>query len=155
MKKLLAIALVLVMALGLCACGGNSNEPAPAATPAPADNSSAATPAPADNSAAEPADNTEPAAEPITLRIGYMPNYASLWGVLSAIEQGCFAEEGITIDLTEFGDGPTEKIRGRLPGENKPRAGLGASDAKNLKDGQARLHRPDIHRHAGLPRVFN
>ncbi len=37
-----------------------------------------------------------------------MPNYASLWGVLSAIEQGCFAEEGITIELTEFPDGPSE-----------------------------------------------
>ena len=46
--------------------------------------------------------------ENITLRIGYMPNYASLWGVLSAIEQGCFAEEGITIELTEFPDGPSE-----------------------------------------------
>ena len=46
--------------------------------------------------------------ENITLRIGYMPNYASLWGVLSAIEQGCFAEEGITVELTEFPDGPSE-----------------------------------------------
>ncbi|MCM1150071.1 MAG: ABC transporter substrate-binding protein [Butyricicoccus sp.] len=102
MKKLLAIALVLVMALGLCACG-NSAEPAPAATPAPANDPA---PAPADTTA--PADNAEPAAEPITLRIGYMPNYASLWGVLSAIEQGCFAEDGITIELTEFADGPSE-----------------------------------------------
>ncbi|MDE6589955.1 MAG: ABC transporter substrate-binding protein, partial [Oscillospiraceae bacterium] len=58
-----------------------------------------------ENTPEEPA---TPAAEPITLRIGYMPNYASLWGVLSAMEQGCFEEEGITVTLTEFADGPSE-----------------------------------------------
>jgi len=54
------------------------------------------------------AGQTSKAPEPITLRIGYMPNYASLWGVLSADKQGFFAEEGITIELTEFADGPSE-----------------------------------------------
>lgn len=37
-----------------------------------------------------------------------MPNYASLWGVLSTIEQGFFEEAGITIELTPFADGPSE-----------------------------------------------
>ena len=48
------------------------------------------------------------AAEPITLRVGYMPNYASLWAVMTGINGGFFEEEGITIQLIEFGDGPSE-----------------------------------------------
>ncbi len=44
----------------------------------------------------------------ITLRIGYMPNYASLWAVMTGIKKGFFEEEGITIELTEFADGAAE-----------------------------------------------
>lgn len=101
MKKLTAVLLALIMVLGLAACGGGDKAPetqTPAKTEAPP-----AEPEKKDDAPAEPA-----GPEPITLRIGYMPNYASLWGVLSAIEQGCFAEEGITIELTEFPDGPSE-----------------------------------------------
>ena len=47
-------------------------------------------------------------AEPITLRVGYMPNYASLWAVMTGINGGFFEEEGITIQLIEFADGPSE-----------------------------------------------
>ncbi len=106
MKKLTALLLALIMTLALVACGGDSgkkddNPPAdPPKTDVPAE------PETKDQTPAEPAEPAGP--EPITLRIGYMPNYASLWGVLSAIEQGCFAEEGITIELTEFPDGPSE-----------------------------------------------
>ena len=106
MKKLTALLLALVMVLGLAACGGNNDSGK--------DNQTAEPPAQTDNTPSEPAKDPEPAPaepagpEPITLRIGYMPNYASLWGVLSAIEQGCFEEEGITIELTEFPDGPSE-----------------------------------------------
>ena len=105
MKKLTALLLALVMTLALVACGGNNggknnqNTEPPAQTDAPTE---------PDKNTDAPAEPSEPAVEPITLRIGYMPNYASLWGVLSAIEQGCFAEEGITIELTEFPDGPSE-----------------------------------------------
>jgi len=102
MKKITALLLALVMALSLAACGGGGEaSPSPSAPAEPSESQ----PASAEPSAAEP---SEPAVEPITLRIGYMPNYASLWGVLSAMEQGCFAEEGITIELTEFADGPSE-----------------------------------------------
>ena len=109
MKKLTALLLALVMVLALAACGGNDNSNSN-------NNSNAAEPAKTDEPATQPdvKDETpaapeEPAGpEPITLRIAYMPNYASLWGVLSASEQGCFAEEGITIELTEFPDGPSE-----------------------------------------------
>lgn len=47
------------------------------------------------------------AAEPVTLNVAYMPNYGSLWAVMTAIEKGYLAEEGITVNLVEFADGPT------------------------------------------------
>ena len=100
MKKLTALLLALVMMLGLAACGGK-----------PAAESKAPDPSKEVTQSEAPAESKEPEPakpDPITLRIGYMPNYASLWGVLSAIEQGCFEEEGITIELTEFPDGPSE-----------------------------------------------
>lgn len=99
MKKLTALLLALVMVMSLAACGndaGGTSEP-PASEPA----------APASEPAAPTSE--EPAGpEPVTLRVAYMPNYASLWGVLSAMEQGYFEEEGITIALTEFDNGPNE-----------------------------------------------
>ena len=102
MKKLTALLLALVMMMSLVACGDGGADKA--SEPPASEPSAAASEAPApENTPDEPA-----GPEPITLRIGYMPNYASLWGVLSAIEQGCFEEEGITIVLTEFGDGPSE-----------------------------------------------
>ena len=100
MKKLTALLLALVMMMSLVACGNKTADESKAPDPTTPAASEPATPA-----SEEP---TEPAVEPITLRIGYMPNYASLWGVLSTIEQGYFAEEGITIELTEFADGPSE-----------------------------------------------
>ena len=36
-----------------------------------------------------------------------MPNYGSLWSIENAIDQGYLEEEGITVNLTEFQDGPT------------------------------------------------
>ena len=99
MKRLVSILLALVMVLALTACGGKDSgetTPPPADTSAPSDSGGEETP-------------EEPAGpEPITLNIAYMPNYASLWGVRSAMEQGCFEEEGITVVLSEFPDGPSE-----------------------------------------------
>lgn len=46
-------------------------------------------------------------AEPITLNVAYMPNYGSLWAIEAAIQKGYLAEEGITVNLVEFADGPT------------------------------------------------
>ena len=82
-KKLTSMLLALAMVSSLAACGNggaSSGSDASAST----------------------------GTEPITLRIGYMPNYASLWGVLSAMNTGAFEEEGITVELWEFADGPSE-----------------------------------------------
>ncbi|MBR3763951.1 MAG: ABC transporter substrate-binding protein [Clostridia bacterium] len=46
-------------------------------------------------------------AETIELNVAYMPNYASLWSVLTGINMGYFAEEGLNVKLVEFADGPT------------------------------------------------
>lgn len=42
-----------------------------------------------------------------TLHIAYMPNYASLWSVVTGLNMGYFAEEGLDVQLVEFADGPT------------------------------------------------
>ena len=99
MKKLTALLLALAMTLSLAACGSNAGQASTPPASEPVQNSAPAAPA-------EPAEPAGP--EPITLTIAYMPNYASLWGVLSALEQGFFEEEGITIELKEFPDGPSE-----------------------------------------------
>ena len=113
-KKLIALLLALVMVMSLAACGGSnagndsgSSQPANSQTDT---NDSQTKDEPADSGDTEPADaeEEEPAAEPITLRIGYMPNYASMWAVMTGINHGEFAEEGITIELIQFQDGPSE-----------------------------------------------
>ena len=90
MKKFIALLLALIMCLSLAACGAKSEAPAPAPSAAPAE-----TPA-------------EPAVEPVTMNVAYMANWGSLWAVATADAKGYFAEEGITLNLTVFENGPTE-----------------------------------------------
>lgn len=97
MKKLTALLLAAAMTLSLAACGGNKTPPANSGgdksnTP-PANSSSSA--------------NTS-GPEPVTLNIAYMANWGALWAVATADAKGYFAEEGITLNLTVFEDGPTE-----------------------------------------------
>lgn len=100
MKKLIALLMALVMVLGLAACSSGTPDPTQAPDP---------TKEVTESQAPEESKEPEPAKpDPITLNIAYMPNYASLWGVLSAKEQGFFEEEGITVNLVEFPDGPSE-----------------------------------------------
>ena len=94
MKKFIALLLALIMCLSLAACGAKSEAPAPAPSAAPAE---ALAEAP-----------TEPAVEPVTLNVAYMANWGSLWAVATADAKGYFAEEGITLNLTVFENGPTE-----------------------------------------------
>ena len=98
MKKLIALLLALVMVLSLAACGAKEETPA---------ETQAAAAAPAETEAAAPAE-TEAPVETVQLNVAYMPNYASLWSVLTAIDKGYFAEEGLEITLWEFADGPSE-----------------------------------------------
>lgn len=97
-KRLLSLLMAAAMAATmLVGCGGAKEEAA--APAAPETTEEAATEAPAEEAA--------PAVEPVELNIAYMPNYGSLWSVLNAKEQGFLAEEGITVNLVEFADGPT------------------------------------------------
>ena len=97
MKKLIALLLALVMVLSLAACG--AKDPAPAPTNAPQAET------PKDDAVVDP---TEAPVETVKLNVAYMPNYASLWSVLTAMDKGYFAEEGLEITLWEFADGPSE-----------------------------------------------
>lgn len=47
------------------------------------------------------------ASEPVTLNVAYMPNYASLWSVVTGQRGGFFEQEGLKVNLVEFADGPT------------------------------------------------
>ena len=105
-KRILSATLAAAMVMSLAACGGSKpaeTTAAPASTEAPKE-----TEAPAETEAAgETEAAAEETAEPITLNIAYMPNYGSLWSVTTAINKGYFEEEGITVNMVEFADGPT------------------------------------------------
>ena len=93
MKKFLALMLALVMVFALAACG---EEPAP----------SNESPDPAGEETTPGGEETTPAVEPVTLRIGYMNNYGSLWSLITAREMGYMEEQGIELDLISFDTGP-------------------------------------------------
>ena len=101
MKKLLALMLALVMVFALAACG---SEPAAEESPAAAESEA---PAAESETPAESEAPAEETVEPVTLNIGYMNNYGSLWSVLAADQMGYFEEQGITVNLLSFADGPT------------------------------------------------
>lgn len=128
MKKLLSLLLVVVMVLGLAACGSS----APASTTAPA--------APADPAPAETAAPTAAPVEPVKLNVAYMPNYASLWSVLTAMDQGFFAEEGLEITLWEFASGPEEIAA--MEGGSIDLAYIGHGAHKLCINGQANIFMP-------------
>lgn len=99
MKKLFSFLLAAAMLFSLVACAPSGGEPSTSPSIAPT-SSPTQTPTP-------PVE-TDPPLEPITLNVAYMPNYAALWAVTTGIKQGYFEEQGITINLYEFADGPTE-----------------------------------------------
>lgn len=110
MKKALPFIMAALAAAALTGCGGGKTQPT---TAAPA-TTEATTVAEAKEetkaeSKAEETTTEAPAetAEPITLNIAFMPNYGSLWSVMTAQEKGYFEEEGITVKLVQFEDGPT------------------------------------------------
>ena len=98
-KRALSLLLAAAMTVSIMAGCGNDNKQASA----PAESTPAAeTQTPAETTPAEAAE-----VEPVTLNVAYMPNYGSLWSIENAIAQGYLEEEGITVNLTEFADGPT------------------------------------------------
>jgi len=96
MKKFLAFLLAAVMVMALAACAPTASDPTP--TPPPATNN------PVEN---DPVDPTPEPVQPVTLNVAYMPNYSSLVEVVTAKEMGYFEEQGITVNLVKFDDGPT------------------------------------------------
>lgn len=108
MKKVLSVLLTLAMIATFVGCGSKEEPAAPAETQtqeqAPAEEEAA--PAESTESAEEAAPEQE-SYEPVTLHVAYMPNYGSLWSVLTAKEKGYFEEVGITVEMVEFADGPT------------------------------------------------
>lgn len=101
-KKVLSLLMVATMAVGMLAgCGESSDNAADSTKDAEAA-------APATEADAEtPVTEEKEAVEPVTLNVAYMPNYGSLWSIENAIDQGYLEEEGITVNLTGFQDGPT------------------------------------------------
>ena len=127
MKKLIALLLVLTVAVSMAACGAKTE--APATTAAPQAEAPAATEA-----------ATEAKPEPVTLNVAYMPNYASLWSVLTAMDKGFFAEEGLEIKLWEFADGPSEIAA--MEGGSIDIAYIGHGAHKLCINGQANIFLP-------------
>lgn len=97
MKKFLAITMAAAMALMMAGCGGAASSTASKAS-STSKTSSAST-------ASSGASST--AVKPVTLNVAYMPNYSSLVEVVTADQMGYFKEQGITVNLVEFADGPT------------------------------------------------
>ena len=52
-------------------------------------------------------DSTGEVAKLDTVKVGYMPNYASNSAVIAGMYTGDFEDQGIKIELIEFADGPT------------------------------------------------
>lgn len=92
--------------------------------------------------AAVPVFAEEAAEEPekIELNVAYMPNYASLWSVLTGIDKGYFEEEGIEIKLWEFADGPSEIAA--MEGGSIDLAYIGHGAHKLCIKGQAEIFAP-------------
>lgn len=116
MKKFFALLLTAAMTLSLAACGSSKDDTAANSTAATETKESSTEEAKEEVPAAEeaaPAEEEAPAeeaapVETVKLNVAYMPNYASLWSVLTAMDKGYFEEEGLEITLWEFADGPSE-----------------------------------------------
>lgn len=84
--------------------------------------------------------DTQETAELTKLNVAYMPNYASLWSVLTGIDKGYFEEEGLEITLWEFADGPSEIAA--MEGGSIDLAYIGHGAHKLCINGQATIFAP-------------
>ncbi|MBQ3104490.1 MAG: ABC transporter substrate-binding protein [Lachnospiraceae bacterium] len=140
MKKVLSLLLVLTMLMGLVACG--ASEPAATSEPETTETASAPEEAPAEAEAPaeEEAPLEVPPLETIQLNVAYMPNYASVWSVLTALDQGYFEEEGLEVTLWEFADGPSEIAA--MEGGSIDLAYIGHGAHRLCINGQAQIFLP-------------
>ncbi len=127
MKKLFSLLLAVTMVLSMAACGSKAPEAKPTEAPAKAEGS-------ADTQQAEAP------AETVKLNVAYMPNYASLWSILTAQDKGFFAEEGLDVTLWEFADGPSEIAA--MEGGSIDIAYIGHGAHKLCINGQAQIFLP-------------
>lgn len=108
-KKILSLLMAATMTAGLLAGCGSTEDTTTTTTDTSknsTDTTTTVAETPETETVAETTESAEPV-EPVTLNVAYMPNYGSLWAVENAIDQGYLEEEGITVNLTEFQDGPT------------------------------------------------
>lgn len=109
MKKFFALLLATAMMISLAACGDTPNDNAANSSEASGTQEGSAASGTQEGSAAAASPSVEETpVETVKLNVAYMPNYASLWSVLTAIDKGYFEEEGLEITLWEFQDGPSE-----------------------------------------------
>lgn len=98
-KRTLSLLMAATMTVGLLTgCGSSKPAETKAAPTEPVTTAVPTTAAPT---------TTAEEVTPVTLNIAYMPNYGSLWSIMNAIDRGYLDDEGITVQLTEFQDGPT------------------------------------------------
>ena len=104
---------------------------------------------------AQEAETEAPAAdvETVQLNVAYMPNYASLWSVLTGIDQGFFAEEGLEIKLWEFADGPSEIAA--MEGGSIDLAYIGHGAHKLCINGQAKIFAPSSVHSLSLIHIYS
>src|SRR5690625_4908755 len=95
MKKFIGIIDLMVMIFLVATCSGIINSEV------------YVKPANEKNDTSENVSENEEPQELETVKVAYMPNYASLNTVVAGIETGGFEEEGIEVELVEFADGPT------------------------------------------------
>ncbi len=126
MKKILSMLLVLAVVLSLAACGTKD-------TADTKPNGSVST-------SGESTPDSKPNQETVKLNIGYMPNYASVWSILTGIDKGYFAEEGLEISLWPFNDGPSEIAA--MEGGSVDLAYIGHGAHKLCINGQAQIFLP-------------
>lgn len=88
MKKVMSLLLALTMAFSLAACGSGKG------TETAADSKGEETTAAEDTTAEDTAAET---VERVSLNVAYMPNYASMWVLMSAKDGGYFDEEGLDV----------------------------------------------------------
>ncbi len=127
MKKLFALLLAVTMVLSMAACGSKAPEAKPTEAPAKAEGSAET-------------QQAEAPVETVKLNVAYMPNYASLWSVLTAQDKGFFAEEGLDVTLWEFADGPSEIAA--MEGGSIDIAYIGHGAHKLCINGQAQIFLP-------------